>query len=108
MVKVEPKAPEPVEEPEPAAEERSGGGDDEDAEPIGWVTALYDFAGDGDDELPVKIGDRVEIYAEVEGWYTGVKDGKYGLLPKVRRETKNDGHMSNKRHAEFLQQDIPS
>jgi hypothetical protein len=74
VVKVEAKAPEPVEDPEHSG----GGGDDEDAEPIGWVTALYDFAGDGDDELPVKTGDRVEVYAEVEGWYTGVKDGVYG------------------------------
>ncbi len=66
-------------DPEPEAEEV----DDEEAEPIGWATALYDFAGDGDDELPVKTGDRVEVYAEIEGWYSASgKDGKYGLCPK--------------------------
>ncbi len=72
-------------EPEPAEaepEENVGGGEEEDADPIGFVIALYDFAGDGDDELPVKAGDRVEVYAEVEGWYTGTKDGRFGLVPK--------------------------
>ena len=44
---------------------------------------MYDFAGDGEDELPVKTGDVIEVYAEVEGWYTGTNAaGDYGLLPK--------------------------
>jgi hypothetical protein len=71
------KQPDPEPEPEPEEVE------DEEAEPIGWATALYDFAGDGDDELPVKTGDRVEVYAEIEGWFSASgKDGKYGLCPK--------------------------
>jgi hypothetical protein len=77
--KVEAKRSSPPPDPEV---DSATGMDDEEAEPIGWVIALYDFAGDGDDELPVKTGDKVEVYAEVEGWYTGVKDGKYGLVPK--------------------------
>ncbi len=94
---------EPEVEPEADAQ-----GEEEESEPIGWATALYDFAGDGDDELPVKTGDRVEgerervvgvscvcvlglkstrcysaVYAEIEGWYSASgKDGKYGLCPK--------------------------
>jgi hypothetical protein len=87
------KAPEP--EPEPEPEESSepnvdqGGGDgdededEEEAEPIGFVSALYDFAGDGEDELPLAVGEEIEVYAEVEGWYTGTNaEGMYGLFPK--------------------------
>ncbi len=48
----------------------------------GVVVALYEFAGGADDELPLAVGDRVEIYAEVEGWYTGCNAaGRYGLFP---------------------------
>lgn len=74
-------APEP--EPEPEAQVEDATGEEEESDPIGWATALYDFAGDGDDELPVKTGDRVEVYAEIEGWYSASgKDGRYGLCPK--------------------------
>jgi hypothetical protein len=53
-----------------------------EGDPIGVVVALYDFAGGAEDELPLKVGDRVEIYAEVEGWYTGCNtEGRYGLFP---------------------------
>lgn len=46
------------------------------------MVALYEFAGDAEDELPLRVGDRVEIYAEVEGWYTGCNaEGRYGLFP---------------------------
>jgi len=44
--------------------------------------ALYDFAGDGDDELPLRIGERYQVYDEIEGWFTGTnKEGDYGMFP---------------------------
>lgn len=80
-----PVSPRPVQKSQPAAAAAVGAEEEEEeeeAEPIGRVTALYDFAGDGEDELPVKVGEEIEVYAEVEGWYTGTNAaGQYGLLP---------------------------
>ena len=82
---VKSRQPEPEPEPEVESEsapENDGEDEEEEADPIGTASALYDFPGEGDDELPVKVGDVIEVYAIVEGWYTGTNPaGDYGLAP---------------------------
>jgi len=44
--------------------------------------AIFDFSGDGDDELSINEGDIITILSEAEGWMLGVnKNGSQGLFP---------------------------
>eukprot|EP01114_Cavostelium_apophysatum_P020835 TRINITY_DN7092_c0_g2_i1.p1 TRINITY_DN7092_c0_g2~~TRINITY_DN7092_c0_g2_i1.p1 ORF type:complete len:466 (+),score=170.66 TRINITY_DN7092_c0_g2_i1:344-1741(+) len=44
--------------------------------------AVFDFAGDGEDELPLAEGEMVTILSEAEGWMLGVNsEGRQGLFP---------------------------
>lgn len=53
--------------------------------PKQFVTALYDYAAQGADELSLVEGERIEL-SEVgkaygEGWWEGVKAGRKGCFP---------------------------
>tara|TARA_R110002050_G_scaffold177506_2_gene310563 strand:+ start:2454 stop:3074 length:621 start_codon:yes stop_codon:yes gene_type:complete len=54
--------------------------------PPGFRTCIakYDFAGEGEDELPLVEGQILVITDECEEWYIGEDDkGKIGMFPKV-------------------------
>jgi len=45
------------------------------------ATALWDFAGEEDDELPFKKGDVITILSKDEEWWQGELNGKTGSIP---------------------------
>ena len=54
------------------------------------VKALYDFAGDGVDELPLRVGQLIEVKKEVSNdWYFGECNDRSGLFPSGYCENHN-------------------
>jgi len=52
--------------------------------------AIFDFSGDGDDELSISEGDIITILSEAEGWILGVNQkGSQGLFPANHVEAIN-------------------
>ena len=48
------------------------------------VKALFDFPGAGADELPLRVGQIVEVKKEVSNdWWTGEFEGRSGLFPSI-------------------------
>jgi hypothetical protein len=46
------------------------------------LKALYDFSGNGVDELTFKAGDIISVIdPETDGWYRGELKGKKGFVP---------------------------
>jgi hypothetical protein len=49
---------------------------------LGKVRALYDFAGETEQDLPLREGDLVVVLAEdPSGWWTGECNGRVGIFP---------------------------
>lgn len=47
-------------------------------------TALYDFHGEGENELTFTVGDKISVQQQVEGaedWSWGVFERKRGMFP---------------------------
>lgn len=52
-----------------------------------FVKVLFDYAGQQGDELPLRVGDIVEVTQEVsDDWLIGECDGRSGLFPKAYTE----------------------
>jgi amphiphysin len=49
-----------------------------------YATALYDFDAQQDGDLPIRVGERIEIVAktaDADGWWRGRVNGREGLFP---------------------------
>lgn len=54
------------------------------AKRVQYVTALFDYTADGDDELSISAGDRIVLHqrdTENSGWTEGELNGRRGLFP---------------------------
>ena len=71
------------------------------------VRALFDFAGEGTDELPLHIGQIVELQKEVsEDWWIGESEGRSGLFPSTYCELYTLPASPKRTVAELLSQPI--
>ncbi|EMR09716.1 hypothetical protein PNEG_01902 [Pneumocystis murina B123] len=76
--------------------------------------ALYDYEGEDDDDLTLKVGDKINVLEYVnEDWWRGICNGKEGIFPanhvkKIQPFTVNErvtlSHLSSQEHGSQKEQ----
>ena len=48
------------------------------------VRAIYEYQGDGENRLPLFVGDIITLIDEADGWFEGYNEsGKFGWFPQT-------------------------
>jgi hypothetical protein len=60
---------------------------------IRTIKALYDYEKKGDEEIPLKAGDSINVYEETEdGWWVGECNGSIGIFPSNFTDALEEAH----------------